>query len=69
MWTFDLALSAKKTVLLQSIPIVLGVDLLSPYCLGMGRLVASDTGMTGKDATLEDLGGRVRLFWFSKDEG
>ncbi len=69
VWTFDLAVSSTKAVLLQSIPIILGADLLQPYNLGIGRLIASDTSNRSKDATSDDLGTRVKLIWFSPEEG
>lgn len=69
VWTFDLTVSATKVVLLQSIPIVLGADLLSPYNLDIGRLIAVDTTSRGRDALEDDLGLRVKLVWFSPEEG
>ena len=69
VWTFDLSVASSKAVLLQSIPIVLGADLLAPYNLAIGRLIATDTSSRGRDATTEDLGTRVKLVWFSIEEG
>ena len=69
VWTFDLFDATTKTAMLTSIPIVLGVDLLWPYNLGVGRLIAADTSRRSTDAGPEDLGNRVRLFWYSPEEG
>lgn len=69
VWTFDLAVARTKEVLLQSIPILTGVDLLHPYNLGIGRLIAGDTTGKGLDAKEDDLGTRVKLFWYSPSEG
>lgn len=69
VWTLDMSLASTKAVILQSIPILLGVDLLYPYNLGIGRLIAGDTSSKGLDATADDLGTRVKLFWYSASEG
>lgn len=68
VWTFDLSDDATKSVLLQSIPLVLGQDLLEPYNLGIGRMMAFDTTNAGKDATADDLGDRIKVYWISGDE-
>lgn len=69
VWTFDLTVATTKAILLQSIPIVLGADLLEPYNLAIGRLIAVDSTSRGRDALDDDLGARVKLVWFSPDEG
>lgn len=69
VWTFDMTVSSTKAVLLQSIPIVLGADLLAPYNLAIGRLIAADTSSRSRDAKDDDLGTRVKLIWFSPEEG
>lgn len=69
VWTVDLAVASTKAMLLKSIPVVLGADLLAPYNLAMGRLIAADTSNRSRDATVEDLGARVKLVWFSVEEG
>lgn len=69
VWTFDLAIVNTKAVLLQSVPIVLGADLLLPYNFDLGRLIAVDTSNRSRDAAAEDLGTRVKLVWFSVEEG
>lgn len=69
VWTFDLFDASSKTAMLVSIPIVLGVDMLWPYNLGMGRLIAADTSNRSRDAGPDDLGTRVKVFWYSIEEG
>lgn len=69
VWTFDMTISATKVMLLQSIPIVLGSDLLAPYNFGIGRLIVVDTSNRGRDAAVDDLGARVKLVWFGVEEG
>lgn len=68
VWTLDLSDDATKLPLLQSVPLVLGCDLLEPYNFGIGRVMALDTTGRGKDSTTADLGDRVRVYWFSADE-
>ncbi len=47
--------------LCYGIPILLGVDLLANYKLGLGVLVAVDLSNTNQDCGIDDLGDRVRL--------
>ncbi|MDQ7745452.1 phage baseplate plug family protein [Hydrogenophaga pseudoflava] len=69
VWTFDLFDAATKVAMLASIPIALGVDMLWPYNLGIGRLIAGDSSNRGRDAGSDDLGQRLKVFWFSPEEG
>lgn len=69
VWTFDLFDASSKAVMLASIPIVLGVDMLWPYNLGIGRLIAADASNRSLDAGPDDLGTRVKVFWYSTEEG
>jgi hypothetical protein len=68
VWVMDLTDDATGSVLLRGIPLVLGCDLLEPYNLGLGRLVVIDTSRTNTDASYDDLGTRVKLYWLSADE-
>lgn len=68
VWTFDLSDDATRTPILSGVAIVLGVDLLEPYNLGIGRLLAVDGEGRGRDAGADDLGSRVTLNWISPDE-
>jgi hypothetical protein len=68
VWTLDLSDDATKVPLLQSVPLVLGCDLLEAYNLGIGRILVLDTTNRGKDAAPADLGDRVKVYWFSTDE-
>jgi hypothetical protein len=68
VWTFDLSETSTSNVLLQSIPIVLGINLLRAYNLNIGSIVALDTTNQNQDATATDLGTRVKVYWISPDE-
>lgn len=68
VWTLDLADDASREPMIVGVPIVLGVDLLGAYNFGIGSLIAVDLSATGKDATADDLGTRVSLYWVSPDE-
>ena len=67
-WTFDLSRAIDGVVLATGVPILLGEDLLSPYALGMGALIAVDEANTDTDAGPDDLGVRVNVYWASADE-
>jgi len=68
VWTFDLTEDATQATLLQSVPLVLGCDLLAPYNFGIGSLLVMDTTNQGRDATADDLGQRVKVYWLGPDE-
>jgi hypothetical protein len=42
VWSFDLSLKATETGLVAGVPILLGCDLLAPFGLGIGKLLAVD---------------------------
>ena len=68
VWTLDMSNNTTKEVLLQSVPLVLGCNLLEPYNFGIGALVVKDTSNRGREATADDLGDRVKVYWLSADE-
>ena len=51
-----------------ALPLVIGQDLLEPYNFGIGRIFCFDTSNQGIDAGPDDLGERVKVYWFSPDE-
>lgn len=67
---FSLTLSNEDTqqVYFEGLPIVLGTDLLEPYNYAIGSLLVIDTSNTGREATLDDFGDRVKIYWFTEDE-
>lgn len=67
-WTFDLTTLPAGVRLVSGAPILIGQDMLSPYALGIGGLVATDINGIGVDAGPEDLGDRVTVTWFSEEE-
>lgn len=67
VWTFDLY-DASQQLMVASVPMVLGQDLLEPYNFGIGRIICIDTSRQGIDAGQNDLGNRVKVYWFSEDE-
>jgi len=59
-WSFDL--SVNGTVVITGRRIVLGVDLLKPFALGLGKLVAVDWDGTDAEPGRSELpAGEVRL--------
>lgn len=67
VWTIDLYDATQQPIAL-SLPLLLGQDLLEPYNFGMGRILCVDETELGKDAGPDDLGSRVKVYWFSSDE-
>lgn len=67
VWTLDLY-DASAVLIAASLPMVIGQDLLEPYNLGIGSLLCVDTTGQGLDAGPDDLGDRVKVYWFSPDE-
>ena len=68
VWTLDMFDDASREAIFSGLAIVLGVDLLDPYNFDLGALIAQDKTGQGKDATADDLGSRVALYWVSNDE-
>jgi hypothetical protein len=67
VWTFDLYDAADR-MMIASVALVLGQDLLEPYNFGIGRIVCIDTSKQGVEAGPNDLGVRVKVYWVSEDE-
>jgi hypothetical protein len=67
-WTFDLTRTQDHAVLVSEVPILIGQDLLGPYALQVGGLVATDLSGVGLDAGPDDLGDRVTVTWLSPAE-
>ena len=67
-WTFDLTRDSDGAKLLSGVPLLVGGDLLKPYGLGIGALVAADQNGLNQDAGPEDLGSRVIVGWLSPAE-
>jgi hypothetical protein len=67
-WTFDIVRDADQVTLVTGVPLLLGGDMLAPYSLLIGGLVAADLGGTDTDAGPDDLGDRVIVVWLSNDE-
>lgn len=68
VWTFDMADSATGVAIVTGCPILLGVDFIDPYNLGIGAMVAQDLSGQNKDAGADDLGTRVVVYWVSANE-
>lgn len=68
VWTLDLLDAVTQAVIISSLPLVLGQDLLEPYNLGIGSILCVDSTGQGVDAGPDDLGDRVKVYWLSPDE-
>jgi hypothetical protein len=83
-WLFDLYRASDDTLLVAGVPILLGGNLLGAYrYLGIGGLFAVDMGsstqngsvndvatnvLVSSDAGADDLGSRVKVFYYTPDE-
>lgn len=68
VWLMSITDAPTDTKLVDGVAILLGTELLSPFNLGIGYLVAFDEDGTNTDATETDLGSRVNVYWLSSDE-
>lgn len=68
VWALTIGDAVAQTVLLDSLPLVLGVDLLQPYNLGIGSIIVNDEDGNGLDAGPDDLGVRIKAYWISPDD-
>lgn len=78
-WYFDLGLEVTGETLVAGIPILIGCDLLEPYALGIGSMLAVDLQAVATDgpegflpnavdAGAEDLGTRVVVVYLAPGE-
>ena len=78
-WYFDLGLAATGEILVAGVPILIGCDLLEPYALGLGSMLAVDLRAAAEngpggflpasvDAGAEDLGTRVVVVYLAPGE-
>lgn len=67
-WTLTLTDFVTQTLIAASLPLVLGQSLLEPYNLAIGHLLVVDTSGRDQEAGPDDLGGRVKVYWFSDEE-
>lgn len=70
VWSLDVldASEATEVPLIQGVSIVMGVDILEPYGLGIGGLFAVPNERPRDEAGRGELGGRVRLVHYNVDE-
>lgn len=70
VWTIDIFdLSSEEPVpLVLGLVIVLGVDMLAPYGLEIGGLIASANPRSRDEAKRGELGGRVRVVHYTEAE-
>lgn len=64
-WTFDLTRTSDQALLVAGVPLLLGQDMLGPYSLGIGGMLAVDQSGALADAGPDDLGDRITVTWLS----
>lgn len=67
-WTFDLIRDVDQVKVLSGVPVLLGQDMLAPYAMGIGGMIASDLGNRETDAGPDDLGDRVIVAYVTQLE-
>jgi len=68
VWMLSMYDNSTKDPILVSLPLVLGQELFAPYNLNIGRMLVVDLSNQNSEATYNDLGDRVKVYWFSDDE-
>jgi len=68
VWHFDLSDAQTGVVIAYQIPVLLGQDLLAPFNLDLGSIMAADMSAANRDAGPDDLGTRVVVFYFTPEE-
>lgn len=68
VWTMDLAEEVSGLVLFAGVPLLLGEDLLAPYNYKIGRLMLLNNSAEFKDATSENLGASLSLYYVTDNE-
>lgn len=68
VWMLSMYDNTTKDPILTSLPLVLGQELFAPYNLNIGRMLVVDLSNQNSEATYNDLGDRVKVYWFSDDE-
>lgn len=68
VWTIDLTESITNKILFAGTPLLLAEDLLSPFNYGIGKLMLVNNSAELKDATSENLGSTLSLYYLTEDE-
>lgn len=67
-FTMSIADGVTGISIADGLALVLGVDLLGAYNFQIGSFMTVDTSGQGQEATLDNFGVQVKLYWFSEDE-
>ena len=67
-WTMDITDYNSQTPLITGMPLLLGCDLWDAFAMNNGSLIVWDESGSGVDASYDDLGSRINVYWFSADE-
>lgn len=70
VWTLDVLDNSGSTAvpLVVGVPILMGVDLIKPYRLGIGSLYAEPSSRPRDDAGRGELGNRINLVHYAPGE-
>lgn len=62
-WTMDILRASDSSILASGVSLVVGVNVLQGFGLDIGEVFIVDTGSQDVDATADDLGDRVLMFY------
>lgn len=68
LFTLSLANDDTGEIYVHGQAVVLGVDILEPYNLGLGSIVAVDLTKKHEEPNLTNLGNTCNLYWLSEEE-
>lgn len=68
VWTMDITRVEDSTVLARGVAMLIGGDILKGFGLAIGSMYMVDTSAKDIDATVDDLGDRVLLYYFEPGE-
>lgn len=68
LWTIDLSEAISSLILFAGVPLLLGEDLLAPYNYKIGKLMILNNSAEFFDATSENLGTSLSLYYVTDDE-
>jgi hypothetical protein len=66
-WTIGIS-DVDRNVLVDGVPLLIGVDVIEQYGLGIGGLFMVDSEGEGAEATFDNVGNRVKLIHLTEDE-
>lgn len=67
-WSMDITDTETQEPLISGIVLTIENNVLEPFPLEIGGIFAVDTSSRHQEAGIDDLGGRVKVYWISQDD-